>query len=360
MRHTYRLRHALPFGSVAIALTLTALASTAAGSAASSPSHAKTAASRSPKWPARSYPRETFFVNKKKIKILLILPSKDPYFAALYKGAVIEAKKWNKFSHNNDISIQFQHTASFSNADETAILNAGVAAHVNVVHVIPTSDGMAQPFREAEKAGVGVLVVDTPLSDSSVPFAQIFSDNYGGGYKAGKLLCAAVGGSGKVFEMSLRPGLNAPDLRLKGVSDYLSAHCKGVTDLGAQYNNFDPSRAAAETSAVLQANPDLKGIFTATDGDYSGVVSALQSANKSGKVKVVAYDEDPEQVPLLKNGTFSALVVQQPALEEEIAVDYSVEWMNGRRTFKSPIITPQIVVTKTNVDKYPNLPYTGP
>jgi Periplasmic binding protein domain len=76
--------------------------------------------------------------------------------------------------------------------------------------------------------------------------------------------------------------------------------------------NDGQTKAARQTSALLAAHPNLKGIFAMNVVSGNGVTQAVKAAGKAGKVKLVEFDAGPPQVQALKAGTISALIAQYP------------------------------------------------
>ena len=96
-----------------------------------------------------------------------------------------------------------------------------------------------------------------------------------------------------------------------------------------QYSHDDPATAAQLTSAALQKDPDLVGIFATNLFAAEGSATGLRQAGKAGEVKIVGFDAGPNQVKALKEGTVQALVAQQPATIGQYGVDAAVAALDG-------------------------------
>ena len=60
----------------------------------------------------------------------------------------------------------------------------------------------------------------------------------------------------------------------------------------------------------------------------------------------VGYDASPTEVGLLKSGKISALVIQQPALEGQLGVEYGYDDLTGKKSaVKASVLLPNVVVT---------------
>ena len=82
----------------------------------------------------------------------------------------------------------------------------------------------------------------------------------------------------------------------------------------------------------------------------NGVTSAVKSAGKSGKVKLVEFDAEPLQVQALKAGTIDALVAQDPYGIGTKAVALAYQYLTGdKSTIKKHYGTGAAIITKANV-----------
>ena len=114
------------------------------------------------------------------------------------------------------------------------------------------------------------------------------------------------------------------------------------------FDNILPQAAAA-----LQAHPDLKGIYTTHSNAAVGTSSAVIGAGLGGKVKIIAYDADPQQVRDLKAGVYDALVVQSPYIEGYESVKLVTQILRGEvdaSKVDKVMYPPMVVATRDNLD----------
>jgi len=194
--------------------------------------------------------------------------------------------------------------------------------------------------------GSKVVLVDTTLDQPDMAVSQISSDNEGGGKQAAQTLAKLIGGSGKVFVNNVQPGISTTDARAKGFQE--GAKAAGLTYLGQQFNNDDPAKAASITKSVLAKNPDLKGIFAANLFSAEGAATGVRQAGKSGKVKIVGFDAEPNEVTALQQGTVQALIAQSPYVIGTNAVDQAYAALTGKPT-TAKIGTKFTIITKANM-----------
>ncbi|EMG1268588.1 substrate-binding domain-containing protein, partial [Citrobacter freundii] len=72
----------------------------------------------------------------------------------------------------------------------------------------------------------------------------------------------------------------------------------------------DPQKAMDKTIDMIQANPDIAGIYGTNEGSTLGVANAIDSQNLKGKVKVIGFDSTEAIIAFLKSGVIQGFVVQ--------------------------------------------------
>ncbi|MFD1436703.1 substrate-binding domain-containing protein [Kroppenstedtia eburnea] len=81
-----------------------------------------------------------------------------------------------------------------------------------------------------------------------------------------------------------------------------------------------------------------------------GAAQAIQQKGLKGKVNLVAFDADPDEIAALKKGLIQALVVQDPYKMGYLGVKNAVAATQGKKV-KKRIDTGVTVVTKGNLHR---------
>jgi ribose transport system substrate-binding protein len=308
---------------VALAVGVSAVASTAAFGTSASPQHAK-----------------------KKLTFYLVAGiASDAFYLTMNKGAQAAAKKLG-------VKVTFTGSpAAFSPPTQIPYLNGAIARKPDAILIAPTDKtALIAPIQRAIKAGIPVATVDTFIT-KKIAFTNVSTDNPAGGRAAARALVKAIGGSGDVAAISVNPGISTTDQRRDGFAAELKKF-PNVHYLGVQYCNDNQTKAANQTSALLAGHPNLKGIFAMNVVSGNGVTQAVKAAGKSGKVKLVEFDAGPPQVQALKGGTIDALVAQYPYGIGQLAVQLAYKYVTGHKAgIKKHYGTGSAVVTRANVNK---------
>jgi len=268
----------------------------------------------------------------------------DAFYLTMKKGAQAAGKKLG-------VKVVFTgSTKAFSPPTQIPFLNGAIARKPDAILIAPTDKtALIAPIQRAISAGIPVITVDTFIT-KRIAVTNVSTDNLGGGRAAARALVKAIGGSGDVAAISVNPGISTTDQRRDGFVAQLKKYPK-VKYLGIQYCNDDQTKAQNQTAALINGNPNLKGIFAMNVVSGNGVTAAVTAAGKAGVVKLVEFDAGPPQVQALKAGKIQALIAQYPYGIGELGVQLAYKWVTGKRAgIKKHYGTGSAVVTRANVN----------
>lgn len=266
----------------------------------------------------------------------------DGFYVTMGCGIQAEAKKLG------NITVNIQGPTQFDATLQNPIIESVTAAKPDALLIAPDDVSASQrPIDQAIAAGIKVVLVDTTLSDPSKAVSQISSDNLAGGQAAFAAIKELAPNGGKVLVVNTKPGVSTTDQRTTGFANAAKADPK-YNYVGVQYDQDSASVAAQVTSAALQKNPDIVGIFATNLFSAEGAATAIRQAGKSGQVKVVGFDAEPDEITALQGGTVQALIAQQPFQIGQDAVQQAVDALKGQPT-TAKIGTKFTIITKQNL-----------
>jgi ribose transport system substrate-binding protein len=232
----------------------------------------------------------------------------SPFYQTMKCGAEVASRK-------EHVALDWQGDAQWGIQQQMPIFQAMVEKHPLGMVLAPTDpNALIEPVKQLMAQGIPVVTVDGSLNQP-VEVQNIRTNNTTAGAQAADALGKAIGGEGKILVVALDPGVPANQERVDGFAKELKAKYPKITLLPTQYSGTNQTKAAQQVAAAIQANPDLKGVYTTFSDASNGAASAILAANKRGAIKLVAYDADPQEVRDLKDGVFDALVVQNPYSE---------------------------------------------
>lgn len=274
-------------------------------------------------------------------KITLALSTlNNPFFVEVRNGAQAEAKKRGV---QLDVVDAQNDSAQQANQLQTAATGSTKAVIINPVD----SDAAGSSVTALNKADIPVVAVDRTVNGADVA-SFIASDNVAGGEQAAADLAKAIGGKGTILVLQGQAGTSASRDRGKGFEEGLAKY-PNIKVVGEQTANFDRATALDVTTNLLQAHPDVNGIFAENDEMALGAIKALGSKAGSS-VKVVGFDGEADGIKAIEDGTLAATVAQQPAKLGALAVDQAVAAIKGKA--KKTVQVPVVTVTKSNVSDF--------
>jgi ribose transport system substrate-binding protein len=184
------------------------------------------------------------------------------------------------------------------------------------------------------KAGVKVINIDVALDEDAkkaagVDLAFFGPDNRDGAKLAGDELAKALGKGGKVVVIEGNPEADNAKERKKGFDDAIKAG--GLQLLDSKTAHWETEEANTVMTNFLTKYQDIQGVMAANDSMALGVVKALDAAGKSGKIKVVGFDNIPAVHPLIKDGKMLATVEQYGAQMAAMGIDYGLRELAGEK-----------------------------
>ena len=230
------------------------------------------------------------------------------FWDSVRKGAECAASKmtdvtvqWDGVTTETDVTGQVNLLQNFLTRQVDGLVYAATDAKV-----------LAQVTQDTLSQNVPVINIDSgtnPQPDNVPLFA---TDNVAAARKAADLLADALGpGEHNVAFIPFQPGTMTNDQRTTGFKEGLAKH-PNLKLVAEQSSNSDPNTALSVTENILTANPDLDGIFAASEPGVVGATNALSQAGKAGKIKLVGWDASPDEVKGVTSGAITALVVQNP------------------------------------------------
>lgn len=215
---------------------------------------------------------------------------------------------------------------------------------VDVIVISPVdSQGALAAIAKAEAAGIKVVTVDIPATNAKV-VSHIGTDNYTGGVKAGELMAQVLDGKGKVAIIDY-PTVQSVVARVDGFRKALESHPD--MEIVAQQTGITRAEALAAAQNMLQANPEITGIFGFGDDAALAAAVAVKSAGLEDQVKVIGFDGMEEARHAVDTNPVMVGVIQQfPAEMGKTAVDTAVEVIAGKEVPAEQPIVPGVYTKK--------------
>ncbi|RTQ32430.1 LacI family transcriptional regulator [Variovorax gossypii] len=188
---------------------------------------------------------------------------------------------------------------------------------VDILLLNPTdSTGVQSAVRSAKKANLVVVAVDANAQGPVDSF--VGSKNTDAGRLACDYLAKNIGEKGDVAILDGIPVVPILE-RVKGCREALARY-PGIKVVSTQNGKQERATALTVTENILQANKDLKGIFSVNDGGSMGALAAIEASGKD--VKLASVDGAPEAIKAMQKpgSKFIATTAQYPRDQIRLAI----------------------------------------
>ncbi len=283
--------------------------------------------------------------DKKPVVGLVMKSLANEFFKNMQEGAVKHAQD------RGDLTLLPVGIQSETDIDgQIALVENLITRKVAAIVIAPAdSRALLPPVARAIKAGVKVINIDVAFDPESmkkrgVDIAFVGPDNRAGAKMSGDVLAKALGRGGKVVIIEGNPGAENGVQRRLGYMDAVKDG--GLNLLDSRTAHWETEEANTVFSNMLTAHQDIQGVMAANDSMALGVVKAIDAAGRSGKIKVVSFDNIPAIQPLLRDGKVLATVDQFGAELAALGIDNAMREVSGQ-SLTGWIKTPLKLVTAT-------------
>ena len=262
------------------------------------------------------------------------------FWQAVKLGAEQSAKE-------NNVKISFEGPETEAMVDKQIdMLSADLAKKPNAIGFAALDSQAAIPLlKKAQAAHIPVIAFDSGV-DSNIPLTTCATDNAAAAGLAADKMAEAIGDEGDVavivHDQTSRTGIDRRDGFLSRIKE---KHPK-IKIVSVQYGAGDHLKSAEIAKAMIQANPNLKGIFGANEGSAEGAAIGVKESGK--KLVLIGYDSGKEQKEAIISGLMAGAITQNPVGIGKCVVDSAVKALKGE-TLPKTVDTGFYWYDKTNI-----------
>ncbi|WP_031365080.1 substrate-binding domain-containing protein [Caballeronia sordidicola] len=283
----------------------------------------------------------------KDISVAVIPKVAVPFFDDCNKGAQQSADKMG-------VKYQWVVPQNTQGSTQVKIIEDLISKHVDGIAIsVNEPKSVESAMKRAEQSGIKVLTFDSdsPKSGRSM---YIGTNNESAGATMAETMGKALGGSGEVAIVTGQLGAVNLNERIAGIKQGLAKY-PGIKIVETQGTDDDLARGVSVVETTLRAHPQLKGIFGVSQVGgpaVSKVLNTKEFGAMKGKLEVLAFDDLPDTLKALKDGSIQGIMVQRPVTMGSLAVNNLVAQIQGTGEPPKDIDTGVTVVTKDNLGSY--------
>lgn len=215
----------------------------------------------------------------------------------------------------------------------------------------------------AKAANIPVFIIDSSIDETADYVTTIQSNNLANGELAGEWLAKKFGSKkmkiallsgnagnpvGRTRKQGLLQGITEEQLRTLGHIDL-----NVVTQMYTEWTYAGGQKAMED---VLVAHPDINVVITESDVCVLGAIKAIAQAGKTKDILIVAgADGQKEAIKYIMDTDFyGCTAMNSPVQIGRNAVEYAIQYINGKRDFPKTSYTAPLLITKENAAQYYN------
>ncbi|MBI5757112.1 MAG: substrate-binding domain-containing protein [Planctomycetales bacterium] len=214
------------------------------------------------------------------------------------------------------------------------------------------SQALVPSVKEAQAAGIPVLIFYSGLDDADSYVSYVATDNYHGGVLAAEHLGKLLEGQGGVIMMRYAVGSESTEQREQGFLETLKEKFPNIEILSDnQYSGTTPETSLDKSQQLLaQFGDKVTGIFTVCEPNTTGMLGALEDKGLAGKVKFIGFDPSPRFLEAMRNKKIHGIVLQDPIAMGYQGVKAIMQHISGQSVEKR-VPTGEYLATPENMDE---------
>jgi ribose transport system substrate-binding protein len=227
-------------------------------------------------------------------------------------------------------------------SDIQDMINKGAQALI----VAPlNSDGLEPALQAARDKNIPVLTVDRKVnSEPCKDYVAFLGSNFvEQGKRAAQEMAKAMGNKGKVAILLGSSGNNVTTDRTNGFVDELKNIAPDIEIAAQQTGDFARDKGQQVMEQLIQAQPDLTGVYAENDEMALGALVALKSAGKTPgtDIHVVSIDGTRNAVQKIVDGEMYAVVESNPRFGP-LAFETLQKFLNGEPVSQNVVISDKL------------------
>ncbi|QSN64063.1 MULTISPECIES: ABC transporter substrate-binding protein [unclassified Caballeronia] len=245
------------------------------------------------------------------------------FWQAVKSGAEQSAKE-----HNVRVTFEGPETEAMVDK-QIDMLSAALSKKPQAIGIAALDSKASVPLlRRAQNNKIPVIAFDSGV-DSDIPLTTCTTDNLAAAALAADKMADAIGNSGEVgvivHDQTSRTGIDRRD----GFLNEMKSKHPNIKIVSVQYGGGDHLKSAEIAKAMIQANPNIKGIFGANEGSAAGAAIGIKESGK--KLVLIGYDSGKEQKEDITSGLMYGAITQNPIGIGRCVVDSAVKALKGEK-----------------------------
>ena len=255
-----------------------------------------------------------------------------------------------KAAKDLDVTITFEGPETEAQVDkQIEMLQTALGKKPSAVCLAALDSKAVVPLLEkAKAANIPIIGFDSGV-DSDIPATTAATDNLAAAGMAADKMAEKIGDAGEValvvHDQTSRTGIDRRD----GFVNRMKEKHPNIKIVDVQYGAGDQLKSTDLAKTIIQAHPNLKGMFGANEGSIIGVLNAVKELKKDGQIVVIGYDSGQQEMDAIRSGVETGAITQDPIGIGYKCVEAAVKAVKGEKLPKT-IDTGFHWYDKSNID----------
>ncbi|MGX5806742.1 MULTISPECIES: sugar ABC transporter substrate-binding protein [Streptococcus] len=227
-----------------------------------------------------------------------------------------------------------------------------VREKVNVIVINPVksnSPSIISSLQKAKKAGIKIIVVDTPVSKEVAVDTTIVSDNYQAGVLIAKDMMKRLPAA-NILLLEHRNAVSAMD-RIRGFVETIKNQPQ-YKIISQKETLGQTEEAMPQVKSALDEGMDFNVVMALNDRAAIGALAAIKNNGLNRKLSIYGVDGSPDIKNFLATTSDIEGTVAQSPIQMGRKVAQVIELMQEGKSYESQYLIPVHLVNRDNISQY--------
>lgn len=248
----------------------------------------------------------------------------------------------------NDVAINIMGPDAETKYEvQNQMIEKAISMQPNSIALCPSSFDKTVPYAQKIKdAGIKLILIDSVMNQD-IADCVVATDNFAAGRKMGLYMHSYADDNTVIGIVEHVKGSSTATDREAGLRSGLGQYADKIVDV--EYSNSNYDIAYQVTQKMLKDHPDINMIFGLNEYSSVGAARAVKDLGLTGKIRMVGFDSSIEEVKLLEEGVFEAIVIQKPVNMGYLGVSMAYREAHGDTTVPKKIDSGSELITRDNI-----------
>ncbi len=286
-------------------------------------------------WQKRRY-------NSRPLQIILIQKAMDDtdFWTSVCEGGQMAARELGV-----ELTVLGPEMESETQIQNQMILEA-IEQKPDAIALTPSSFEGTIPYAEQiEAAGITLVLMDSVM-EKDMGESLIATDNFEAGYKMGSYMKQFVDENTVIGVVGHVKGTSTATERERGFREGIGEAQEQIAEV--VFCDSSSEKAYELTYSLLKTYPDMNMIVGLNEYSAVGAARAVKDMGLTGNCHMAGFDSSIEEIQLLEEGVFDAIVIQKPFNMGYLGIETAVQAARGKAV-EAYVDSGSELITKENM-----------